>query len=192
MTDLDVSLRLRLINLMSGGAAQAVGDINRIAEAGKRVNAAGGKTRASEWVEQQRQLRQSEADRGKAMETYFSNIERKLAHLGMASMGFTELERIGEKMGKPIDDATASAIEFEKRIQSIAKAGGLLGKEGGIGNSILAAAKAGNIAWQELAKGERQMVALGGGEYLEKIAGARRPRQADQGVGSRQPAISTI
>ena len=38
MTDLDVALRLRLINMMSGGVGEAVDDLKRIATAGKEVN----------------------------------------------------------------------------------------------------------------------------------------------------------
>ena len=172
MSDLDVSLRLRLINLMAGGASEAIADLRRVQAQADQLNkrkAEGGKVPDLFWTLQKKQAEEAQ----KAVDKYFANIERRLAHLGMASMGFSELQRIGEGMAKPIDKATDSAVEFEKRIQSIAKAGGLLGKEGAIGASILGAAKAGNIDWKELAKGERQMVALGGGEYLEKIAGVR-------------------
>ena len=178
MGDLDVSLRLRLINLMAGGAREAIGDLRRVQAEAEKLNKTTPRpgTRASDWAAQNAQIKQQAEklkEAQKAVDAYFSNIERRLAHLGMASMGFNELQRIGEGMSKPIEKATSSAVEFEKRIASIAKAGGLIGKEGGIGDSILRAAKAGNIDWKELAKGERQMVALGGGDYLEKIAGVR-------------------
>ena len=136
MSDLDVSLRLRLINLMAGGASEAIADLRRVQAQADQLNkrkAEGGKVPDLFWTLQKKQAEEAQ----KAVDKYFANIERRLAHLGMASMGFSELQRIGEGMAKPIDKATDSAVEFEKRIQSIAKAGGLLGKEGAIGASIL-------------------------------------------------------
>lgn len=181
MTDLDVALRLRLVNMLSSGVAQAVSDLNRVKTASEQINRAtagggAGKIPAHIFFENQKLAAsaQEAAEKAKAaINEYFDTIDKRLAQIGQMQWAFSELHRLGHDIAKPIEQATDAAVEFEKRIQSIAKAGGMLGAQKQIGEDILAAAKAGNISWEEIAGGERQLVALGGGDYLDKIGPIR-------------------
>lgn len=181
MTDLDVALRLRLVNMLSSGVAQAVSDLNRVKTASEQVNRATAgapaqKIPAHIFFENQKLAlsAQEAAEKAKAaINGYFDAIDRRLAQIGQMQWAFSELHRLGHDIAKPIEQATDAAVEFEKRIQSIAKAGGMLGAQKQIGEDILAAAKAGNVSWEEIAGGERQLVALGGGDYLDKIGPIR-------------------
>ena len=66
MSDLNVSLRLRLINMMAGGAREAINDLKGIENAAQSLNrsrpAIDGKIPAHVWVEQQRQIKLAAAE----------------------------------------------------------------------------------------------------------------------------------
>ncbi|MCC2112842.1 MAG: hypothetical protein KDJ16_12475 [Hyphomicrobiales bacterium] len=116
------------------------------------------------------------ADSGVAFDAYKNKLEAindSLAKMGQVQMGLRETQRSLEALGKPLDDMTNKAVEFEKRIESIARAGGRLDLKGKIGADILDVSKRTNVPWQEIAKGERHLVELGGGEFLDKVSPVR-------------------
>ncbi len=149
-----VEMVLKLIDQLTAPLKGATGAVADFGKAGADAN---------------RQLGQGIEDVQKKLDGYRDTMSK----LSQMQMGFMNSARIADALGKPLDEATQKAVEFEKRIESIARAGGRLDLKNKIGADILDVAKKTNVPWQEIAKGERHLVELGGGEFLDKIAPVR-------------------
>ncbi|NMD36150.1 MAG: hypothetical protein GYA73_09720, partial [Planctomycetes bacterium] len=91
--------------------------------------------------------------------------------------------RIGEG-GKDAGGAVTAPArdDLQRRAQvreawigrDLVRAGGRLDMKGKIGADIMGASRVSNVPWEKLAEGERHLVSLGGGEFLDKIAPVRQ------------------
>ncbi len=182
MSDLDVSLRLRLINLMAGGALDAVRDLKRVQQAAEQTNQAmkggGEKVPAHLWVDQQKAQAEALRKAQAASDEYFSNLDRRLARLGMIQMGLGEMVRTAERLRKPLEEATNEAEKFEAAIFSLASSADRLGARKQLAAAVLAAARSGNIPWEDVYSGERKLSSLGGGKLQGELTDESRGKMA--------------
>lgn len=161
MANMAVELLLKLVDQLSQPMGQATDSV-------KNFDRAIGETKGKG--------KDLFADQGRAADDYkakLDSITDRMAKLGQIQMGFSDAKRTFEAIGKPLDDMTAKAVEFEKRMESIARAGGRLDLKDKLGKDILDVSKRTNVPWEEIAKGERHLVELGGGEFLDKVSPVR-------------------
>jgi len=170
MSDMLVQMILKLVDQWTGPLKQAENELDAFNKAvNDQSGDAAAKKRASHWADEQRAIRKAREE----AEAYFTKLEAQMARYAMAASAFHGIASFGEHLGQPIDEANKAAIEFQKQIAEIARASGQIGKEHDLGKGILAAARASNLPWQDVAKGEREMASLGGGEMLNQIAPVR-------------------
>ncbi len=168
---MSVEMILRLIDRASGPLRGVESELNRLKSAADKVNSAqttAGKMRASEWVERQRQIK-AEIDGQAVLQSRWDATRRAMLYSGAA----VALEKAGNGFLEAQVKALEVARQHQSVAQSIATAGGLVGKEDAIGRGILETSKRTGVDWKSIAAGERQLVALGGGEFLDKIAVVR-------------------
>lgn len=164
MANMAVELLLKLIDQLSQPMGQATSSVEKFDKA-----VGGAKDTA-------KTVTDSLDRQGRAVDDYKAKLEGltdRMAKLSQVQMGMADARRTFDALGKPLQDATQKAIEFEKKIESIARAGGRIDLKGKIGQDILDVSRKTHVPWQEIAKGERHLVELGGGEFLDKVSPMR-------------------
>ncbi len=161
MASMAVELLLKLIDELSkpmGQATDSVGKFDRVVGESKSKS------------------KDLFADHGRSIEEYQKKLDGltdRMAKISQIQSGIAGAHQTFEALGKPLAEATKQAIEFEKRVESIARGGGRLDLKDRIGKDILDVSKKANVPWEQIAAGERHLVSLGGGEWLDKIAPVR-------------------
>ncbi|MBY6243235.1 phage tail tape measure protein, partial [Methylosinus sp. Sm6] len=143
--------------------------MGRTAATAARADA--GMVKASVWIEQQQAIRRTREEAERYEETMAKvNAVQSAAISAAAARGF---ERVGSAVFRANLTALQHAAEFERSVQSIATGGGIIGQEAAISRAVLDASRASGVKWADIARGERQLVSLGGGEFVEKLAPVR-------------------
>ncbi len=117
-------------------------------------------------VQQQTKLR----DEVKKTTTEMEALQQRIQTLAGGAYVGRQIKELADKLRKPLEGAMDQAEEFEAKIFSIANAAGTLGNRKQLAQSVLEAAKASNLPWEDIAKGERKMAELGGGEFQGELA----------------------
>jgi TP901 family phage tail tape measure protein len=168
---MSVEMVLKLIDKFSGPAKTAETEMGNLQKAAERLNEQRGKIRTADWLEQQKALKAA-TEQAAAYQQQKNKVhaaEKAAVYAGAGAL----LAKTSSGVWRGAEKAVEEAGSFKRRIQSIATAGGLLGDEKKIGAGVLSTSLATGARWQDIAQGERQLVALGGGEFVDKISGIR-------------------
>ncbi len=167
---MNVEMVLRLVDQATAPLRGVANEFQNLEKAAKELGrGAGAKMGAYEYFEGLK-MTGEEAERTRQR---VDDLRDSLSRIGTASLAFQNMARVGAEIARPMDTAIDKAREFEKQIRSITVAGDILGQDEAIGRGILEASRESGLKWEEIARGERALVELGGGEYVAKIAGVR-------------------
>jgi len=168
--NMNIEMVLRLVDQATAplrGVTKEFRDLEKAAEGLGR--GAGARMGAHEYFEGLKRA----GDEAKRTRQSVDDLRDSISRLGTASLAFQNMSQVGAAIARPMDTAKDRAREFEKEMRSITVAGDILGQDEAIGRGIMEAARASGLKWEDIARGERQLVELGGGEYVGKIANVR-------------------
>lgn len=167
---MNVEMVLRLVDQATAPLRGVTSEFQALDRATKELGkGAGAKIGAHEFFEGLKKT----GDEAQRARQKVDDLRDSLSRMGTASLAFQNMAHVGAEIAKPMDTAIDKAREFQKQVRSITVAGDILGQDEAIGRGILDAARASGLKWEEIARGERQLVELGGGEYVAKIAHVR-------------------
>ncbi|PWB84384.1 MAG: phage tail tape measure protein [Methylocystaceae bacterium] len=170
---MSVEMILRLVDQATGPMRGVESELEKLQKTAEKLNAQrlNGGVKASVWLEQQSAIRHAREEAERYEKTMAKvNAAQSAAMSAVAARGF---ERAGDALFRAEIKAVEAARAHQRTVQSIATSGGLIGQEKHIGAGIMEASRASGAKWEDIAAGERQLVALGGGDFVEKIAGIR-------------------
>ena len=173
MSGMSVEMILKLVDQATGPLRNVESELGRLQQQADRLNKQrlSGGVKASDWFENQKQIKATtEALRAQEAQMAKMNAAQSAAGYAFAAV---VAERAGTAMVRGQEKALELAREHQKIVQSIATAGGLIGGEGKISGGILSASRNSGVKWEEIARGERELVALGGGDFVERLAPVR-------------------
>ena len=168
--NMTVEMILRLVDQATAPLRGVTAEVERFNKAAKDLGqGAAGKIGAAQYFEGlKRTGEEAELARRKV-----DDLGGSISRIGTASLAFQNMSNIGAEFARPMDSALEKARKFESSMRSIAVAGDILGQDEAIGRGIMEASRESGVKWEEIAHGERQLVELGGGEYVAKIANVR-------------------
>ncbi len=167
---MNVEMVLRLVDQATAPLRGVTSEFEKLEKAAKDLGrGAGAKMGAHEYFEGLKRA----GDEAEHTRRRVDELRDSLSRIGTTSLAFQDMASVGAGLAKPMDTAIDKAREFQKQIRSITVAGDILGQDEAIGRGIMVASRASGLKWEEIARGERQLVELGGGEYVAKIAHVR-------------------
>ena len=169
-SSMNVEMVLRLVDQATAPLRGVANEFQNLEKAAKDLGrGAGAKMGFHEYYEGLKKT----GDEAEHTRQRVDELKDSLSRIGTASLAFQNMAHVGAEIARPMDTAIEKAREFEKQIRSITVAGDILGQDEAIGRGIMDASRASGLKWEEIARGERQLVELGGGEYVGKIANVR-------------------
>ena len=169
-SSMNVEMVLRLVDQATAPLRGVANEFQNLDKAAKELGrGAGAKMGFHEYYEGLKKT----GDEAEHTRQRVDELKDSLSRIGTASLAFQNMAHVGAQIARPMDTAIEKAREFEKQIRSITVAGDILGQDEAIGRGIMDASRASGLKWEEIARGERQLVELGGGEYVGKIANVR-------------------